>query len=199
MLKDLSERVESVVLDGVGKFSSRVQERTPLSVDLLESEDAYLAVFDAPGATGEDVDVRFDQNTVRVRIDRFRDYYENYEMRIPGRGLSLDASVALPESVDVDPRAAEATLASNGTLRVRIPKSGRGRDVAVSTEEEVEGANADTNVDVSAGANREGGEATGSDAAEGSAATDVHSDAPGADVEGDGPDGGEDEDDERGA
>ncbi|WP_254543368.1 Hsp20/alpha crystallin family protein [Halomarina pelagica] len=138
MLKDLSERVESVVLDGVGKFSSRVQERTPLSVDLLESDDAYLAVFDAPGATGEDVDVRFDRNTVRIRIDRFRDYYEDYDMRVPGRGLSLDGSVDLPEDAAVDPRAAEATLASNGTLRVRIPKTDAGRDVAVavSTEEE---------------------------------------------------------------
>ncbi|MFC6836493.1 Hsp20/alpha crystallin family protein [Halomarina ordinaria] len=135
-MKDLSERVERVVLDNVGRAFSRVQERTPLPADLLESDDAYLVVFDAPGATGDDIDVRFDENTVRVRIDRFRDYYEDYEMRIPGRGLALDGAVTLPEGATVDPRTAEATLTSNGTLRVRIPKTEDERDVPVDVTTE---------------------------------------------------------------
>ncbi|WP_254537327.1 Hsp20/alpha crystallin family protein [Halomarina litorea] len=122
MFKELGERVESAVLDGIGKTSSRVQEKKPLHADLLESEDHYLVVFDAPGATSEDVEVRFDANTVKVRIDRFRDFYEDFDMRVPGRGLSLHGSVELPEEAVVDARGADATLTKTGTLRVRIPK-----------------------------------------------------------------------------
>lgn len=122
MFKELGERVENAVLDGIGKASSRVQEKKPLHADLLESDDHYLAVFDAPGATSEDVEVRFDANTVKVRIDRFRDFYEDFDMRVPGRGLSLHGSVELPEEAVVDARRADATLTKTGTLRVRIPK-----------------------------------------------------------------------------
>jgi HSP20 family molecular chaperone IbpA len=134
MLKQLGERVESAVLEGIGRSSARFQERSPLKVDLLESDDAFLAVFDAPGTRREDVEVRFDENTVFVRVDRFRDFYDEFDMRLPGRGLSLDGSVDLPADADVDAREADATIASNGTLRVHIPKRESGREVTVGDE-----------------------------------------------------------------
>ncbi|MFD1513502.1 Hsp20/alpha crystallin family protein [Halomarina rubra] len=134
MFKELGERVESAVLEGIGRSSARWQERTPLKVDLLESDDAYLAVFDAPGVRREDVEVRFDENTVFVRVDRFREFYDDYEMRLPGRGLSLDGSVDLPADADVDAREADATVTQNGTLRVHIPKTESGREVTVGDE-----------------------------------------------------------------
>lgn len=110
------------VLERVGRTAGRVQEARPLRPDLLEDDEAYLAVFDAPGAAATDVQVRFDDGKVLVRIDRFRDHYEGFEMRYPGRGLSLDGRVRLPRDVPVDPAAATATLRSNGTLEVKVPK-----------------------------------------------------------------------------
>lgn len=111
----------NAIVEGVGRIAGRVQETRPLSADLLESDEAYLAVFDAPGASQTDVQVRFVDGAVHVRIDRFREFHEGFEMRFPGRGLSLDGRVDLPRD-DVDAEAATATLKSNGTLHVRIPK-----------------------------------------------------------------------------
>jgi HSP20 family molecular chaperone IbpA len=91
-------------------------------------------VFDAPGATSSDVQVRFDDNTVEVRIDRFRDFYEGFEMLVPGRGLALDGQVTLPEAAAVDPEAADATLRRNGTLEVRVPKDGDAHEMHVAEE-----------------------------------------------------------------
>jgi HSP20 family molecular chaperone IbpA len=110
------------VLENVGRAMGRAQERTPLPVDLLESEDAYLAVFDAPGAESGDVQVQYLDGAVEVRIDRFRGFHADFEMLYPGRGLSLDGRVELPEDAMVDADGATATLTDNGTLQVRVPK-----------------------------------------------------------------------------
>lgn len=135
-IREWGEQVGQAVLDGVGRVASRVQERKPLPADLLESEEAFLAIFDAPGAELEDVQVRFDEGTIRVRIDRYRDLYEGFEMRFPGRGLTLDGEVDLPEGASVEPKKSDATLAMNGTLRVEIPKDD---DDAVDIEPHEEG------------------------------------------------------------
>jgi len=131
-LRDIGESVGTTVMERVGRAMGRAQERTPLPVDLLESEDAYLAVFDAPGATSTDVQVQYVDGAVEVRIDRFRGFHEGFEMRYPGRGLSLDGRVELPEDAHVDANAASATLQDNGTLSVEVPK----RDVPVPVDDE---------------------------------------------------------------
>ena len=115
----------NTVLESVGRGVGKVQERKPLSYDLLESDDAYLAVFDAPGANTEDVQVRFVDGELEVRIDRYRDFYEGFEMRFPGRGLTLSGTATLPEAASVTGASTtpEATLTPEGTLQVRIPKS----------------------------------------------------------------------------
>ncbi|WP_435063170.1 Hsp20/alpha crystallin family protein [Halobaculum sp. EA56] len=133
-LKDVGESAVNTVLDRVGRGVAKVQERSPLAYDLLESEDAYLVVFDAPGAERSDVQVRFNEGAVEVRIDRFRDFRDGFEMRFPGRGLALDGRAELPPGAAVAPEDATSTLAGNGTLRVRIPKREDGT-VAVSDEE----------------------------------------------------------------
>jgi HSP20 family molecular chaperone IbpA len=133
-LREFAESARNAVLEQFGRGLSRMQERRPLQYDLLESDDAYLVVFDVPGVARNDLQVRFLDGAVQVRIDRFRDFYEGYEMRVPGRGLSLDGEAALPDDADVDPAAAGATLASNGTLRVRVPKTSRARNVTVEEE-----------------------------------------------------------------
>jgi HSP20 family molecular chaperone IbpA len=137
-LREIGETVGQQVFEGVGRVSSRAQERRPLPVDLLESDESYLAVFDAPGAAREDIQIRFDENTLYVRIDRFREFYEDFEMRVPGRGLALDGQVTLPEEASVDEGAAKATLTDSGTIQVRLPKVGG--DTTIDVEDE-SGAN----------------------------------------------------------
>ena len=111
-VRAIGESLGKQLLDGVGQVSSRVQEERPLAADVLESDDAYLVVFDAPGVEMEDVQVRF---------DRFRDPTEAFEMVFPGRGLTLEGHAELPTG-DVNPEAAEATLTAVGTLHVEVPK-----------------------------------------------------------------------------
>ncbi len=123
MIRDLGKSIGRTVLDGIGRAASRLQETRALSADLLESEDAYLAIFDAPGATADDVGVRFEDNTLSVRIDRFRAFHDGYEMVFPGRGLALTGAVTLPDGAAVDADEADATLTQSGTLEVLIPKT----------------------------------------------------------------------------
>ncbi|SFR37868.1 Hsp20/alpha crystallin family protein [Halogeometricum limi] len=148
-LKEFGESAARNVLERIGRGVSRVQERKPLPSDLLESDDAYLVVFDAPGVQRSDVQVRFLDGEVQVRIDRFRDFHEGFEMRFPGRGLSLDGSAKLPDDAAVDATEASATLAANGTLRVEIPKDERAQNVAVTDEEDdgVEATSSATEID----------------------------------------------------
>ncbi len=129
MIRDVGAAVGNRVFETVGRAVGRAQERRGITTDLLESDDEYLAVFDAPGTLGRDVQVRYEDGTVHVRLDRFRDHRDGFEMRFPGRGLALDGQVDLPDGAAVDPGEASATLMENGTLHVRVPKTGGGRKV----------------------------------------------------------------------
>lgn len=131
-VRDAGRSAASAVLERVGRGMGRMQERKPLPCDILESDDAYLVVFDAPGATGSDVQVRFVDGEVQVRVDRFRDVREGFELRFPGRGLSLDGSARLPADAAVDAEAAEAVLTDRGTLEVRVPKAAEAGTVPVT-------------------------------------------------------------------
>ena len=119
---EVSRSVGNRVLETVGRAASRVQESKPLPADVLESDDAYLVVFDAPGVAQTDVQVRYVDGAVEVQIDRFREFYDDHEMRVPGRGMSLDGRADLPADALVDANESTATLRANGTLEVRVPK-----------------------------------------------------------------------------
>jgi len=142
-LREIGKSVSDAVVKQVGRATSRLQESRSLAADVLESDDAFLVVFDAPGATGSDVQVRFADGAVLVRVDRFRDFHEGFEMRFPGRGLSLDGRAELPDGAAVDPEAATATLTDAGELRVELPKLADG---------EVGGGTVETTVDPDADA-----------------------------------------------
>ena len=146
----IGESIGSAIFENLGRAAGRVQENKPLPADLLESDDAYLVVFDAPGATASDLQVRYIDDRVEVRLDRFREFYDDYEMTYPGRGLALDGSVTLPEDAVVDAAAATATLQGNGTLHVEIPNAAADE---VDADEPVDGQtaaseDADTAADV---------------------------------------------------
>lgn len=143
MIRDVGKSFSNTILDRAGRFAGRTQERRPLPTDLLESDDAYLIVFDAPDASAEDVQVRFSDTTVHVRIDRVREHREGFEMRFPGRGLELDGQVKLPRDAVVDPENATATLTKNGTLRVELPKVEDPTDgpIRISMDEDIDDTN----------------------------------------------------------
>ncbi len=122
-LRDLGRSTVTAVASKVGRAASKVQESRPIPADLLESEDAYLVVFDAAGATGSDVQVRFVEDSVLLRIDRFRDFHDGFDMVFPSRGMSLDGTVKLPSDAEVAAQKATATLTDSGTLRVTVPKA----------------------------------------------------------------------------
>jgi HSP20 family protein len=115
--------VGEAVADTAGQIIGRVQEERPLASDLLESDEAYLVVFDAPGVEAGDVRVRYEDGAVRVRLDRYRLGDSEYEMRFPGRGQTLTGRRSLPGDATVDPDTATATLRENGTLEIRVPKA----------------------------------------------------------------------------
>lgn len=121
-LVDPMKRVGDRVTDTVGHLASRFHEETPLRPDLLESQDEFLVIFDAPGATVSDVQVWYEDGGIEVRVDRFRSYHEGYEMRFPGRGLALEGRATLPDDVLVDLERTTASLKPDGTLHVRVPK-----------------------------------------------------------------------------
>lgn len=139
-MRGVAESIGDTVFGTLGRVMARAQEKSSLPVDLLESDDAYLAIFDAPGAQREDITVRFEDGEIYLRVDRYRKPYDEFEMTVPGRGLALDGSVSLPEEATVDPDVASATLRDDGTLHVRVPKaqieSDRERSDIEPTEEE---------------------------------------------------------------
>ncbi|SFS01995.1 Molecular chaperone IbpA, HSP20 family [Halomicrobium zhouii] len=121
-MRQLTRSIGDTIFENLGRAAGRFQENRPLPADVLESEAAYLVVFDAPGVTATDVQVRYVEDRVEVRIDRFREFHDGFEMVYPGRGLSLAGSATLPEGATVDTDSATATLRDDGTLQVRIPK-----------------------------------------------------------------------------
>lgn len=123
MIREVGEAVGESVVDSVGRLVGRAQERRPLDSDLLESPDGYLVVFDAPDVQADDIQVRYENGAIHVRLDRYRERKADFEMRFPGRGLTLSGRRSLPANAALEPTAATATLRSNGTLQVRVPKA----------------------------------------------------------------------------
>jgi len=122
VIRNWGRSLGTTFFETVGRAVGQAQEHRPLPVDLLESDDAFLAVFDAPGATASDVQVRFVEGRIEVRVDRFRAFHEGFDMVFPGRGLALDGRIELPEDQSVDPSSADAVLKDVGELHVTVPK-----------------------------------------------------------------------------
>lgn len=122
MIDDLAESIGDAVSGVVDRTLGGSEDTQTLRSDCLESDDAYLVVFDAPGAEPDDVQVTYEDRAVTVRLERFRPLREAFEMQLPGRGLSLTGQTTLPDGPAVTPTAGAATLTDTGTLVVQIPK-----------------------------------------------------------------------------
>ncbi|MFD1565730.1 Hsp20/alpha crystallin family protein [Haloarchaeobius amylolyticus] len=133
--KDLGQSIGSALYRQLGRANGRVQNHRSLPVDILENDTAYRVVFDAPGAESDDVQVRYLEGTVRIQIDRFRQFREGYELQFPGRGMSLSGDADLPADAVVDPDAGTARLSETGTLSVEIPKASAIEDTTAADTE----------------------------------------------------------------
>jgi HSP20 family molecular chaperone IbpA len=123
-MRDLFRPFETATLDAMGRTAARIQEERGLPADVYEGDEEFLVLVDAPGAEPADVQTRYVDGRVEVRVDRFRAFHEGFELRYPGRGLSLSGEIPLPRDATVDPDGASATLGDDGTLRIRLPKIG---------------------------------------------------------------------------
>lgn len=122
-LKNIGQSVGNVVYQQVGRVSSYTQRHRSLPYDVLEDDASYLVVFDTPGGTAEELQVRFVEGSVAVRIDRDRELRDGFEMRFPGRAMTLEGEANLPADAVVDPDSGTARLTEDGTLVVEIPKT----------------------------------------------------------------------------
>lgn len=121
--KEFGRSVGNALYRQLGRANGHIQNHRALPVDILENDAAYLVVFDAPGAEPDDIQVRYLSGSVRIRIERYREFREGYEMRFPGRGMELTGEAELPADALVNPDAGTARLTENGTLRIEIPKA----------------------------------------------------------------------------
>lgn len=133
-LAGLRKSVGNTLYRQLGRVKGRVQNQQPLPVDVLENDTTYLVVFDAPGAGPDDIQVRYLDGNVKVRVDRFRQFQEGYEMRFPGRGTELSGEAELPPDAVVNPDAGTAKLTKTGALRIEIPKASAFEDDANDAE-----------------------------------------------------------------
>jgi HSP20 family molecular chaperone IbpA len=102
----------------------------PVFADGLESGDAYLLVFDLPGATPETVDARIEGQRLRIEARRSKDLPTEFRYLREDRPLFLDVEVPLWAFRDVDPTGIEGTL-DRGVLELRLPKRGEEGGTAV--------------------------------------------------------------------
>lgn len=150
-LRDIGESLSSALYRQIGRANGRVQSHRSLPADILENDSSYRVVFDAPGAEPDDVQVRYLDGNVKIRVDRFRQFYEGYEMRFPGRGMALNGDAELPTDAVVDPDAGTARLSETGTLSVEIPKdSAIDADETASTPDREDASVADADSESSA-------------------------------------------------
>lgn len=91
-----------------------------VSVDLLESDSAYLLVVDLPGVSPETVDVSVDESELQIEARRGSDEQGEYRYLKDTRSRWIDVTLPLP--ADATGKDGEGRL-ERGVLEVRLPKS----------------------------------------------------------------------------
>lgn len=99
--------------------------------DLLESEDAYVLVFDLPGVTEDTLEVTVRGRHLALEARREKALPSGYWFRQEDRSLFLDVDLPLPPDAAGGETAAHL---ENGVLEVTVPKT-----AATATEVPIEG------------------------------------------------------------
>lgn len=90
--------------------------------DVHESDDAYLVVLDAPGVTGESLEVEGRPGSVRLRATAEPSVPADYEPVRTERSAGLDATLPFPP--DAETGAASASV-ERGVVTVTVPRTDR--------------------------------------------------------------------------
>lgn len=115
--------IRSVVQSGLRRLRSDRAVTSELSADVVEDADRLTVQVDAPGVEEEDIQVRYLTDEVLIRMDRFRGPRDGFSLSVAGRAVGFDGRVPLPDDVDIDAAAGRATLRTDGTLTIRLPKA----------------------------------------------------------------------------
>lgn len=114
--------VDSMLRDGwTGEGAESTGAWTP-SVDVRETEDAYIVTAELPGLNKDDVEVRVEDNVLSLRGER---RFENEENRDSYRRIeraygSFHRSFSLPTHID---SAKVKAGFENGLLTLTVPKA----------------------------------------------------------------------------
>ena len=121
------------LFDDLTDFGAPGVRATP--IDIVDEDDAFVAVVDLPGFSTDDIDVQLDdERTLSVRATREErtESEEGTYVRRERRQESVDRSVTLPGIVDPDKT--EVSY-DNGVLTVRLGKEtgdGEGTSIDVN-------------------------------------------------------------------
>lgn len=104
------------------------------AVDIIEKADEFLLFADVPGATGDRIDVNYENGllTIHADIDPAPRMRENWLLREYGVG-DFDRSFRIGEGIDANAITAEVR---HGVLTLRLPKaeSVKPRRIAVKSK-----------------------------------------------------------------
>ena len=115
--QDIQDFVSEIV-DGVRAFAPITGARFP-RYDLVETEDAYLVLFDLPGLTRGEIDIRTETDEVIVSGERKQTGSDGSIRRIERPFGEFRRSVRVPADVDLDSIRAGLT---EGVLTVTLPR-----------------------------------------------------------------------------
>ena len=115
--QDIQDFVSEIV-DGVRAFSPIAGARFP-RYDLVETEEAYLALFDLPGLSREQIDIRTETDEVIVSGQREQAGGDGSRRRVERPFGEFSRRVRVPADVDLD--SIRAGLA-DGVLTVTLPR-----------------------------------------------------------------------------
>lgn len=106
--------------NGDGELAEMMQ----VSMDVVETDNAFEVIVDLPGIKQNDVDIQLDNNTLTVRGERSEEKEEKDEEkkyhRVERFSGSFSRSIVLPDSVNEDEASADY---KDGVLKIVIPKS----------------------------------------------------------------------------
>lgn len=93
-----------------------------MPIDVVTTDDEYVVTVDLPGFGRDDVDVRVNDDTLRITAEREREFDEagaEY-VRRERRHERASRSIELPEAVDASSVSAKM---DSGVLTVRVPRA----------------------------------------------------------------------------
>jgi HSP20 family protein len=123
------------LFDGLSRFFEDLEPRLQAPIrpatDVVEDNDSYRIYFDMPGVMTDSVDLRVEDDTLRMTAERKRPEWPNSaEVHLSERQYGpIRRSFALPK--DADPERVEASY-KDGVLEVRIEKRAEARPVKIN-------------------------------------------------------------------